>query len=40
MVIQSNGTWVVEEDECIYGEEGDMVDKKPFFGPVNNLTEV
>lgn len=27
-MIQSNGHWVVEEDEIIYGEYGEMVDKK------------
>jgi len=27
-MIQSNGRWVVEEDENIYGEYGEMVDKR------------
>jgi len=27
-MIQSNGKWIVEEDECVYGEYGEMVDKR------------
>jgi hypothetical protein len=23
--------WVIEENECIYGEYGELVDKKPEF---------
>lgn len=32
-MIQSNGRWVVEEDEVIYGEYGEMVDKRLNHGP-------
>ena len=28
-MLQSRENWIVEEDECIYGEYGDMIDKKP-----------
>lgn len=27
-VIESNGRWVIEENECVYGEYGEMVGKK------------
>ena len=28
-MIMSQGKWVVEENECIYGEYGELVGKKP-----------
>ncbi len=31
-MIQSNGRWVVEEDEIVYGEYLDMVDKRVQHG--------
>jgi hypothetical protein len=30
-MIKKDDAWVVEENECIYGEYGEMVDKKPGF---------
>jgi len=35
-MMQSNGSWVVEEDENVYGEYLDMVDKSPS----NHLAEI
>jgi hypothetical protein len=32
-MIQSQGKWIAEEDECWYGEDGEMVGKKMDLHP-------
>jgi len=39
-VIESNGRWIIEENECVYGEYGEMVGKKPVLETMDNLGEV
>ena len=35
-MIKINGTWIVEEDEVIYGEYGELVDKKLATNPIDS----